>query len=40
MVVRSFLSYLYFDGCYAGHLIELGMADAESHTDDLAAFFS
>jgi NTE family protein len=36
----DFLSYLYFDGCYAGHLVELGIADAESHADELVAFFS
>ena len=36
----DFLSYLYFDGCYAGHLIELGIADAERQKDALAAFFS
>jgi NTE family protein len=34
------LSYLYFDGCYAQHLIDLGHADAEAHADDLMAFFS
>ncbi len=33
------LSYLYFDGCYAGHLIELGIADAERERERLAAFF-
>ena len=34
------LSYLYFDRCYADHLIELGRADAEAHADELAAFFA
>lgn len=34
------LSYLYFDGCYAGHLVELGMADAERQADRLAEFFT
>jgi NTE family protein len=33
------LSYLYFDHCYAEHLIELGRADAEAHGDELLAFF-
>jgi NTE family protein len=33
------LSYLLFDGCYASHLIELGIADAERQRDELAAFF-
>ncbi len=33
------LSYLYFDRCYAEHLIELGRADAAAHLDDLVAFF-
>jgi NTE family protein len=36
----DFLSYLYFDGCYAGHLIDLGIADAERQRDALAAFFA
>jgi NTE family protein len=36
----DFLSYLYFDGCYAEHLIELGIADAERQRDVLADFFS
>jgi NTE family protein len=34
------LSYLYFDRCYAEHLIDLGRADAEAHADDLQAFFT
>ncbi|MGH7822364.1 MAG: patatin-like phospholipase family protein [Candidatus Binatia bacterium] len=34
------LSYLFFDGCYASHLIELGIADAERQRDQLAAFFA
>lgn len=33
------LSYIYFDRCYAEHLIELGRADAETHGDQLLAFF-
>src|SRR5881396_2119238 len=33
------LSYLYFDHCYAEHLIELGRADAEARADELIAFF-
>src|SRR5437870_10385035 len=33
------LSYLYFDRCYAEHLIELGRADAEARADELIAFF-
>ena len=36
----DFLSYLYFDGCYAGHLLELGIADAERQRDRLAEFFA
>lgn len=36
----DFLSYLYFDGCYASHLIELGIADAERQRDKLAEFFA
>jgi NTE family protein len=36
----DFLSYLYFDGCYARHLIELGIADAERESERLADFFS
>jgi NTE family protein len=35
----DFLSYLYFDGCYASHLIELGMADAAARADELVDFF-
>jgi NTE family protein len=34
------LSYLYFDRCYAEHLIALGRVDAAAHADDLAAFFA
>jgi NTE family protein len=34
------LSYLYFDRCFADHLIELGRADAEAHADELTAFFA
>jgi NTE family protein len=33
------LSYLYFDRCYAEHLIELGRADAEARADALVEFF-
>lgn len=33
------LSYLLFDGEFAGRLIELGRADARSRHDDLCAFF-
>src|SRR5213594_4721801 len=33
------LSYLYFDRCYAEHLIELGRADAEARADELIGFF-
>ena len=36
----DFLSYLYFDGCYARHLVELGMSDAERQRDRLAEFFA
>ena len=34
------LSYLFFDRCYADHLIELGRRDAENAADDLLSFFS
>ena len=34
------LSYLYFDGCYAKHLIELGRADAAAERDKLEVFFT
>jgi len=33
------LSYLYFDDCYARHLIELGRSDAAAHAEELLAFF-
>ncbi len=33
------LSYLYFDRCYAEHLIELGRADAAARADELVEFF-
>ena len=33
------LSYLYFDRCYAEHLIELGRADAAACAEELATFF-
>jgi NTE family protein len=32
------LSYIYFDRCYADHLIALGRADAAARADELAAF--
>ena len=34
------LSYVYFDHCFANHLIELGRADAEARADELLTFFS
>jgi len=34
------LSYLFFDRCYADHLIELGRHDAEHAADQLVAFLS
>lgn len=34
------LSYLFFDRCYADHLIELGRHDAAQAADELVAFFS
>jgi NTE family protein len=34
------LSYLFFDRCYADHLIELGRRDAAAVADELVAFFS
>lgn len=34
------LSYLLFDGEFAGRLIELGRADARLHHDELCAFFA
>ena len=41
MVVEAdLLSYLFFDRCYADHLIELGRHDAEQATDELVAFLS
>jgi NTE family protein len=33
------LSYLFFDHCYASHLIALGRADAEARADELVALF-
>jgi NTE family protein len=33
------LSYLYFDPCFADHLIELGRRDAEAQSDALATLF-
>lgn len=38
-VEADLLSYLYFDHCYADHLIELGRRDAEAHADAIAALF-
>jgi hypothetical protein len=34
------LSYLFFDCCYADHLIELGRHDAAAVADELVTFFS
>ncbi len=34
------LSYLFFDRCYANHLIELGRHDAAEAADELVAFFT
>src|SRR6185369_17318763 len=34
------LSYLYFDRCFAEHLIDLGRADAEARADELATLFA
>jgi len=34
------LSYVYFDHCYAGHLLELGYHDAAAHADELIDFLS
>jgi NTE family protein len=34
------LSYLYFDRCYAEHLIDLGRQDAAARADDIAALFA
>jgi NTE family protein len=34
------LSYLFFDRCYADHLIELGRQDGEQAADDLIEFFA
>lgn len=34
------LSYLYFDHCYAEHLIELGYEDAKAAREELLAFFA
>jgi NTE family protein len=34
------LSYLFFDRCYADHLIELGRHDAAQAADELLAFFA
>jgi len=36
----DFLSYLFFDRCFADHLIELGRHDAAQAADQLVAFFS
>ena len=33
------LSYIYFDDCYARHLIELGRSDAAAHAEEFLAFF-
>lgn len=34
------LSYLFFDRCYADHLIELGRKDAKTAEDEIAAFLT
>jgi NTE family protein len=34
------LSYVLFDGAFAGRLIEIGMADARARHDELATFFA
>jgi len=39
VVEADLLSYLYFDRCYAEHLVDLGRADAEAHADELIEFF-
>jgi NTE family protein len=36
----DFLSYLYFDACYAERLVEMGRRDAAAMEDELAEFFS
>jgi NTE family protein len=36
----DFLSYVLFDGPFAGLLIEMGMSDARARHDELAAFFT
>ncbi len=36
----DFLSFLYFDACYAERLIEMGRSDAAAAEDELAEFFS
>jgi NTE family protein len=38
-VEADLLSYLYFDRCYADHLIELGHADAAARADEIAGLF-
>jgi NTE family protein len=38
-VEADLLSYLYFDRCFADHLIELGRRDAEARADVLATLF-
>jgi NTE family protein len=35
----DFLSYLLFDGEFAGRLIEIGRADARARHEELCAFF-
>ena len=39
MSEADFLSYLYFDGCYAERLIEMGRRDAAALEDELVEFF-
>jgi NTE family protein len=38
-VEADLLSYLFFDRCYAEHLIDLGRTDAAARADELAALF-
>jgi NTE family protein len=36
----DFLSYVLFDGPFAGLLIEMGRSDARARHDELASFFA
>jgi hypothetical protein len=38
-IEADLLSYLYFDRCFAEHLIDLGRADAAARADELVALF-